>query len=360
MKTNQLTILAILGLLLFTSCQKEDAVDPVPATGAYSEGIFILNEGNYGSGNSSISFLDAENGMSLGIFSAENSGAALGDTGQSMGFYGDLAFIVLNVSNKIEVVNRDSFEEVAAIESGLSNPRYISFYGGKAYVTNWGDGTNPDDDFVAVINAETFAVEKKISVAEGPEQIVKAGGEIYVAHPGGYSFSNKISVIDPENDVVTDTIEVGDVPNSLEVSGNYLWVSCSGLPSYASAETAGEIAKIDLSTNEVTDELKLQNASDHPANLEIANNTVYYTLGNAVYSFQTDVSALPANETFTLDEVSVLYGFEVRDRLLYAASANSDFTGNGKLLIYEASEGTLLNSYETGINPGGIYFGELE
>lgn len=360
MKTNQLAILAIFGLLLFTSCQKEDAVDPVPATGTYSEGIFILNEGNYGSGNSSVSFLNSEGEMSQSVFSAQNSGQALGDTGQSLGFYGDLAFVVLNVSNKIEVVNRNSFEEVAAITSGLNNPRYISFYDGKAYVTNWGDGTNPDDDFVAVINAETFAVEKKISVAEGPEQIVEAGGEIYVAHPGGYSFSNKISVIDPENDVVADTIEVGEVPNSLEVSGNYLWVSCSGLPSYASEETAGKIAKIDLSTNEVTAELQLPKATDHPANLEVADDSVYYTLGNSVYSFQADASVLPSSESFNLEEVSVLYGFEVKDGLLYAASANPDFTGNGKLLIYQASGGKLLNSFETGINPGGIYFNSQE
>ncbi|MGB8375608.1 MAG: YncE family protein [Salegentibacter sp.] len=358
-RTQHFTIFAILGLLFFTSCQKEDSVEPVPDTVTYSGGTFILNEGNYGSGNSSVSFLDPEGQeITRNIFAAQNRGEALGDTGQSMGFYGDLAFIILNLSNKIEVVNRFSFEEVATIEEGLKNPRYIAFSAGKVYVTNWGDGTNADDDFVAVINAETFEIEKKISVTEGPDEIVEAGGKIYVAHPGGFSFSNKISVIDPESNTVAETIEVGDVPNSLEVSGDYLWVACSGFPSYASEETAGEIAKIDLNTNEIVGEYNFENITDHPANLEVENASVYYTIGNDVYSFPTDSTALPASADFGLEDVSVLYSFEVNNGLIYAASANSDFTGNGKLLIYETSEGELLNSFDTGINPGGIYFND--
>ena len=99
-------------------------------------------------------------------------------------------------------------------------------------------------------------------------------------------------------------------------------------------------------------------STDHPANLEVENASVYYTIGNDVYSFSTDATALPASADFGLEDVSVLYSFEVNNGLIYAASANSDFTGNGKLLIYETSEGELLNSFDTGINPGGIYFND--
>jgi hypothetical protein len=45
----------------------------------------------------------------------------LGDTGQDVGLYNDLAFVVLNYSNKIEVINRYTMVHVATIDSGLSN-----------------------------------------------------------------------------------------------------------------------------------------------------------------------------------------------------------------------------------------------
>jgi hypothetical protein len=41
----------------------------------------------------------------------------LGDTGQDVGLYNDLAFVVLNYSNKIEVINRYTMVHVATIDS---------------------------------------------------------------------------------------------------------------------------------------------------------------------------------------------------------------------------------------------------
>lgn len=362
MKTNKFLILALAALTFFTSCESDDdTIGDIPDPGteeAYSEGIFILNEGNFGSGNSSVSFLDT--GMtevSNGIFSEVNSGAALGDVAQSIGFYEDYAFIVLNVSNKIEVVDRNTFNSVATIAEGMQNPRFIAFAAGKAYVTNWGDGTNPDDDFVAVIDAETFEIEENISVVEGPEAIVEENGKLYVAHLGGYSFNDKISVISSADNTVSEVITVGYRPNSLEIENGMLWVTTAGLPSYAEEETAGKIVKIDLATGEIAEEYQFANATDHPGNLEVENNVIYYTLGKAVYSFNSDED-LPETAFLQLEEVASLYGFEVEGGNIYAASANQDFTGNGDLYIYNATTGALLHSFEVGINPNGIYFNQ--
>ena len=91
---------------------------------------------------------------------------------------------MVNNSQTIEVVNRFTFELVGTINSGLLNPRYMVIEGGKGYVTNWGDGLNPDDDFVAIINLQSLTVESSISVPEGPEWIVNHQGIIYIAHQG--------------------------------------------------------------------------------------------------------------------------------------------------------------------------------
>ena len=67
----------------------------------------------------------------------------------------------------------------------------------------------------------------------------------------------------------------------------------------------------------------------------------------------------PTAPEFQLDQVSVLYGLEVRENKIYVASPNSDFTGNGELYVYDLNDGSLLDQYTTGINPNGIYFNDL-
>lgn len=349
---------AVLAAFFFASCESDD--DNLPETpeeeqGNYTEGVFILNEGNFGSGNSTVSFLDAElQEIQQDIFAQENDEETLGDTGQSMVIFEDLAFIVMNVSNTIQVVNRHTFEHERTIDSGLHNPRHIAVSGGKLFVTNWGDGEDPDDDFVAVFNAADLDFEEKIQVEEGPEKLIEAAGNIYVAHQGGYNFNDKISVIDPENNSVEELITVGDVPNSLASDGNFLWVGSAGLPAYSDNETGGEFLKIDLVTHEILEEYSFED-NEHPDNLSLVDGQVYYTLENSVYSFSENESTLPENAFIDLVDAQVLYGFEVIGELIFAASASSDFTSNGEVLIYDTGNGSLISSFETGINPNGIY-----
>ncbi|MDT0676309.1 YncE family protein [Autumnicola musiva] len=362
MKINKVFILALAAITFFTSCENDDDLNEIPvAEGDYANGIFILNEGVFNSGNSTVSFLDEETGTVVkDVFAAENSGAALGDTGQGMGFYEDYAFIVVNVSNTVEVVDRNSFETVATIDEGLQNPRHIAFTNRNAYVTNWGDGTNAEDDYVAVIDLENFTVSENISIEEGPEEIVEENGMLYIAQNGGYSVNNKITVIDASTNEVTETITVGNRPGSMEIEDGYLWVAVAGMGSYPdpAAETAGKIVKIDLTSNEIASEFTFPNSTDHPANLDIENDKIYYTLGKSVYTFNETDTELPETAFAELTDVASLYGFEVENGNIYAASANADFTGDGDLFIYSTADGSLLNSYEVGINPNGVYFNE--
>ncbi len=354
-KLNHLAFL-ILGIFFTMSCSTDDT----PATAEnqeYAEGIFILNEGNFGQGNSTVSFLDPETEeITNQVFKNANSGAVLGDTGQSIGFYKDYAFVVMNVSNTIEVVDRNTFQSVGSIKTNLESPRFIAFSEGKAFVSNWGDGMNPEDDFISVFNAEDLSLVKTIPVAEGPEKMISEAGKVYVAHSGGFNVNNKISVIDAVKLDFEAEIIVGAAPNSLVAEGGNLWV-LSGGDAYSEEETAGSLSKIDLGNNQVVKEIPFSNATDHPANLEFEGGQFLYTMGNTVYTFTETVETLPDTPVFDMEEVDYLYGFEVEDSTIFAASANSDFTGNGKLLVYDLN-GNVLNTFETGINPNGIYFNE--
>jgi hypothetical protein len=192
MKFSKLFLVALVSAIFFVSCTEDDNNKNETPLGDYDKGALILNQGGFFKGNASVSYLsDDFVTQQNNIFSLVNPTITLGDTAQDIGFNGDLAFIVLNVSNKIEVVNRYTMKHVATIKTGLNNPRYIAFSNGKGFVTNWGDGGNTADDYVAVVNLSNYSTTK-IPVAEGPERIIADNNKLYVAHAGGFGYGNTI------------------------------------------------------------------------------------------------------------------------------------------------------------------------
>lgn len=358
MKLNKLVLAAIAGSLMFVSCSDDDnKITDVPS-GAYDNGVIVLNEGGFGAGNASASYISDALSLENNIFSSVNSGSLLGDTAQDLGFNNDLAYIVLNGSNKIEIVNRYTFVKVATIANGLVNPRFIEFENGKAYVTCWGDGTVTTDDYVAVIDLASNTISTTISVAEGPERIVEENGKLYVAHKGGYGFGNTITVINTANNSVATTITVGDVPNSLEIENGNLYVMSAGFPSYAEVETAGRLDVISLATNTVTRTVNFAESTDHPSNLVIEDDAIYYTVDNGIYTMALTATTLPATSLFTTTAQGVygVYSFAVEDNLIYVGDAG-DYSANGQVHVYSL-QGSLQKSFTVGVIPTGFFFND--
>lgn len=355
MKFSKLILTALLGSFFLFSCTDDDNNEN--PLGDYDNGVLILNQGGFGNGNASVSYLsDDLNTFQNDIFSLVNPSIILGDTAQDVGFYNDLAYIVLNASNKIEVVNRYTMVHVATISTGLSNPRYIAFANGKGYVTNWGNGVNANDDFIAVVNLSSNSVVSTISVAEGPEKIVEEDNKLYVAHSGGYNYGNTISVINTSTNTVATTITVGDVPNSLEEENGILYVLCGGKSSWSGAESAGKLVKINLSNNTVSGSVDFAETTDHPSNLVIENNRLYYTLDSDIFRMNLSATALPTEALFSTTEQGVygVYSFAVENNKIYVGDA-LDYSSNGKVYVYSLT-GDLLSSKTVGVIPAGFYF----
>ena len=358
-----LTVLA--GTLFFVSCSDDDAENAARLPlGSYDLGILVLNEGKFNTGNASVSYISDDFSVSQNdIFSIVNDGALLGDVAQSIGFNNDLAYIVVNNSQKIEVVNRYTFKKVATITGQLRNPRYIAFANGKGYVTNWGNPTDPNDDYIAIVNLSTQTVASSIPVTEGPEEIVASNGKLFVSHSGGYNFGNTVSVI--SNDAVAAAIAVGDVPKELQIVDGNLWVTCKGNPSYApSGTTAGKFVKINPDTNAVTGELKFP-AGQSAVNLEksaISGSNLYYNIGTAIYKSALNTTILPATPTFdaSAQGAESIYGFAVNNGRIYLSDA-AGFTVRGKIYVFasgnqETAAGVLLNRTTVGVAPSAFYF----
>lgn len=345
---------------IMSSCTSDDRDVPMPEPtpmGSYNEGVFILNEGGFGYSNASISFLDSNGEVYNSIYTGAN-GFGLGDVAQSMGLYGDNAYIVVNNSSTIEVVNRYTFEHVATVTAQIVNPRYIEFNGDKGYISNWGDPNNVNDDYVAVLNLETNLVESKIPVAEGPEKMLSNNGKLYVAQKGGYAFGNAISVVDLASQSLITSIAISDVPDGMVINNNTLYVMCSGKGAYTQDETLAKLHSINLSNTTVTSSLSFPQGK-HPRFLEFENNNLYYAMDNAVYSIATSDSQLPQVPKFTpsSDGVEVLYGFAVHEGLIYIADAK-DYTSNGEAFIYNR-DGALQQRFSVQIIPNSFYFNNL-
>ena len=354
-KFGKLVLVAFTSSLFFVSCSTDNDDKQTPL-GTYDNGVLILNQGGFGNGNASISYLsDDFQTQQNNIFAIVNPTITLGDTAQDIGFINDLAFIVLNVSNKIEIVNRYSMVHVATIATGLSNPRFITFSNGKGFVTNWGAGGSATDDYVAVLNLTTYAVSSTIPVAEGPERIIENNNKLYVAHAGGFGFGNTVSVLDATTNSLSTTISVGDVPNSLEIKDNALYVICGGKPSWSATETGGKFVKINVNNNTIANSIDFP-ATAHPSNLDVDDNSFYYTVNAAIFKSTLAATTLPTTALFTTTEQGVygVYSFAVKNNKIFVGDA-LDFNSNGKVHVYSTA-GTIEQSYTVGIIPAGFYF----
>ena len=352
MKSTSILVSVLILSLLMVSCSNDDSEKPQEPFGDYEGGILVSNEGPFGNGTGTVTFVSNDLTVTESSIYNKVNGEDLGNIVQSIGFDGDQAYIVANNSNKITVVNRYTFQKMGSITEGLDNPRYFASVNNTGYVTNWGDPFDETDDYVAIINLQNFTVEGTISVVLGPEDIIAKDNTIYVAHQGAYGQNNKITAIDASTNSILETITVGDVPNSLvlDAQGN-LWVLSGGNPSYTDNETAGVLTKINTSTNAVVNALEFQ-VTDHPGLLSSDGVDIYYQLNGAVYKMNTSDTSLPSGPKFG---GVAFYTMAVAGGKLYGTDAK-DFASQGTLTIYDLSTNSAIKTISSGIIPGGIYF----
>jgi hypothetical protein len=317
----------------------------------YRDGILVINQGGFLAGDASVSFLsDDLTFTENNIFSTTNNNSMLGDTGQSIAFNDNLAYIVLNGSNKIEVVNRYSFASVATIDTGLANPRYMAFANGKGYLTNWGDANDPNDDYVAIIDLNSNTITSTIAVVEGPEQIINVNGSLYITNKGGYNTGNIITKIDSNNTVTT--INTGDSPDEIVLdNNNNLWVLCEGA-GYPNYDTYGSLIKINTNNDTISKTIDF-GKNIYESSIVYENGSIYFYYGSEIYKMNEDDTNLPANPIITQN---LDYGsMAIKNNILYGTLPNYT-DGVSDIYIYDLDTNSLQNTFELGNGGFNIYF----
>ena len=290
MKT--LRYLSLSVIIILSGCSKDN---PTPIiTGNYENGYFITNEGNFGTGNGSISYVDEYGSVTNDVFLSNNS-FPLGDVVQSMNIINDNAYIVVNNSAKIEVASVDSMMHITTIDA--VQPRYIEQVSeNKAYVTDWGING------VQVIDLTTNTITSSIACGMGPEGIVESNGFAYICNVGGWGLDNTVSIINTSTDMIENTLTVGDKPSSIVVDVNgAVWVLSGGYTEYDAnwnvvSQTAGSLVKI--VNNNI--ELNLPFAEgNNPSDLIIDayGSSLYFSDGSwskVLYSMSISDTELPS------------------------------------------------------------------
>lgn len=245
----RLLFLSIICLHSLSSCRgdvemvlSEDIAVSNPEIIKGYKGFYLLNEGNMGSNKATLDYYDFETGIyTRNIYAERNPHVPkeMGDVGNDIGIYGGKLWAVINVSNKVEVMDAETAKRIGQIE--IPNCRFIKFHQGYAYVTSYAGPVVIDPNyeqlgFVAKINTATLEVVDRCLVGFQPDELEIVDGKIYVANSGGYmgagnteGYERTVSVIDIATFKEEKRIDVAYNLERIKAdSRGDLWVSSRG------------------------------------------------------------------------------------------------------------------------------------
>jgi hypothetical protein len=311
---------------------------------SFGGGAFIINEGNFNNGNGSLSFYSYDSSKVFNDMFFRRNGRPLGDVPNSFITHGGKAYIVVNNSSKIEVVDQNTIESIAVI-SGLKSPRnMVILNDAKAYVTSlWSDS-------VAILNLYQNTISGYINTGRSSEAIVVSGNIAYVCN---WMNGNSITAINIMTDQVVTHIEVGVEPESMVIDREYnLWVLCSG---GWRNEFFPELVKINTFTNRVDKRFAFPAKEDTPSCLRIdgLGQNLYY-IDKGVRKMDIHSPVLPASPLIVQDGWFYKIGINPANSDIFVTDA-ADFMQNGSLLIYK-HDGSFVSKHTIGIIPGSITF----
>lgn len=262
---------------------EEIDVDNPNDVGEY-KGFYLLNEGNMGMNKATLDFYDFETGnYKRNIYAEYNPDVPkeLGDVGNDVAIYGSKLYAVINVSNKVEVMDANTVKRIGHVE--IPNCRFIKFHGDYAYVTSYAGPVEIDPNykqkgFVAKVDTATLQVVDKCIIGYQPDELEIVNGKIYVANSGGYmgagdnsGYERTVSVIDLNSFKEESRIDVAINLEKVRADkrGN-LWVSSRG----DHHSESSQLFFIDSKTQEVTDTVSVM------VNSMWMDDDLLYVVGN--------------------------------------------------------------------------------
>jgi len=352
----KLSFFLLLGLL-WAGCEPKVPIEPPQAD--FATGVYACNEGIFSQTSGTISHYNPNTKQLRAggcLFRSVNS-RDLGNVVQSMAFWGEKVYIVVNNSNKIEVANAENWQESAQI-TGLQQPRYILPISEHIlYVSQWGnDGLTGE---IKVIQLPENQIIASIPTYKGAEAMFLHNSQAWLSHTGGYDYDNRLAIINTNTHTLAHTIALpADVPNSITKDAqNRLWVACMGKTIYSNfpeidsaSSTESALICIDADTRQILRHIRLDiGGNARHLQSDASGNALFYSYRDGVYRFDI------ANEQSQRIAIGNFYGlgFDKARGELYAGR-NSGISAAQVLRL--SPQGTVIDSFLAGVFVNGLYF----
>lgn len=342
-------------------------------------GMYVLNEGNMGSNKCTLDYLDLSGSDATvhykrNIYSERNPNEVkeLGDVGNDVQIYGSKLWMVINVSNKVEVADVTTCRKIGKID--IANCRYVTFNKGYAYVSSYAGPVAVGDkaQLGRVYKVDTLTLQKVDSVTVGyqPEEMAIVDGKLYVANSGGYQATGDYDRTVSQVDLLTMREE-----RKIDVALNLhrcradrygqVWVSSRGTyqepvtPSslcWLSMDSYGNMVKEDSLDITVTD-MCIVGDSLYYIGVDMTNTSQNGTVTCGIVDVRThQVVSTSLSAAPELAKMKMPYGIIVnpQHRDFYLMDAK-DYVSSGSLLHFLA-DGTYDWTVRTGDIPAHAAF----
>ncbi len=336
-------------ICIFSCSDDEDCCTPM-FTG--SGDVWIVNEGNFLQGNASLDIYDSETEtLNSSVFQTTNN-RGLGDVFQSITFYDDKAYLIVNNSQRIEVLNEDDHTLIATISDGLASPRYGIALNDKLYVS---------DLFmrgIHVIDLQLNEVTGFINTGVAVEELVLHDNLIFASANDYLQPLNQVYVIDPSQEQVIDSVTVGLNPNSMvKDADEMIWVMCNGVFT-DSVQIKQSLYRIDPVSRTVDKSFEFNDPfPQYPGRLVVNESnptSIYMERPQGVLKLDINAAIIPV--TPFISHIGNIYGLGVSPQSGHIYIGDPlDFASNGEISIYDNSA-TLISTFTTGFIPGRFYF----
>ncbi|TVR89701.1 MAG: hypothetical protein EA411_01775 [Saprospirales bacterium] len=330
--------------LLFTSCSSDD--DNAGMTG--TEGLerdrhaLVVNEGGFQQANSSLGILDLDSREYLPNQYVEITDNSLGDIFQSIYLKEEIAYMVINNSSKIEILNLETLEHEGTI-TDLGSPRYMISQGDIAWVSTL------FDQAIHTIDLNTGEITGQIDFPGWSEQMVFQGENILVTCPD----CHLKYLINPETGTIVDSIFTGENTHILRALDDGRILSFNSGSFDGSHEPVLRLFNQDLELLDsvVIDDLSYIGAGD-------LNETTdrFYFAGVEINYIEIEADGLGQITTaFATEEPFSVYQLTSGPGgKIYLTNAR-DFSSLGQVHVYN-EQGEHLHQFEAGVVPSRIYF----
>ena len=328
--------------LFLYSCEKP----VIPATkGNFTNGFFILNEGTFTFGNASLDFYNNDkDSLSSDIYKSINN-ENLGDVGQSLLRTDKYLLVVVNNSQKIEVLDIKTLKKLKTI-NGFNAPRYMQLIDSNLILVS-----ELYNKKLHLVNIETATILQSFDVFGWGEKMIRVDQRIILQilkHP--LETASKSGFVEFNiNDKSIKIKEFIEETNSFQYINNLFFMMNKNVDSSYSL-----IIKDPNNWNTLTPQINFTKTEYPKFLISDQSNYLYFLNNKKVYRVNiiNTYSTFEKEEFIDVSHLQNVYGLQFFENKIIIFDAKN-YTQKGSIEIYDKL-GKKIKTISSGIIPHEI------